>query len=1277
MKKIIAMLLALAMVVGWIAIPPTHAHAEEVTQEDNAAVVQPVAPPEVPIDPTVAPVEPTEAPIEPTVAPVEPTEGPVEPTEAPVEPTEAPIEPTVAPVEPTEGPVEPTEAPVEPTEAPIDPTVAPVEPTEAPVDPTGAPAEPTEPSEPEVDGEQCLVFELEESEMGQRYRVSGSNDEIIGKLIIPATHNGLPVTAIGYSALCDQHKMTSVVLPESITVIDQWAFANCPNLRSVNLPDGVIAIAEYAFAYSDLREIRIPDNISYLGAYAFAMCPLTGIWVSEDNPNYANDEKGVLFSKDMTLLRMVPSGLTGSYAIPDGVECIGSYAFSYARLSEVTFPDSVMEIGYGAFESSNLAEIVVGNGVTGIATDAFAYCENLTAVTIPNKVAHFGGNVFGYSPNVTVYCYIGSPAATYAAQNNVQISYLDAVKEVSIATMPEKLTYPLDGHLKLNGLSLDVTLEDGTEVTIFEGYTVGEYDFSTAGTKTITITLAGISVSFEVEVDDQLIEYPESDHPYADNCDITWKFTYPEDVDMLTVTFSEDTMLENGCDYIYIGDSEGNETSYGGRELAGKKLILPGRFFTIRLTSDGSATYYGFAITSIEALKKVDLGKVTFTPDANGDGYIVTDCDETAADILEIPAVYQGLPVVAIGDNAFQNCSGLKEITIPDSISAIGNSVFSGCNKLTDVYYGSSRKQWNAIQMGEDNEILSAVKLHFAYCEDAHIPGESVIVDEWGGGGCLDTRYQTVATYCLDCGIEIERKRVVLPPRGHTPGEAVIESEWMGSCTECGGYLEVIYCTECNETISRVTVQVEPTGHTEGETQLYEEPATCTSKGYREWLTLCANCDYVIKRVTEDIPATGHTPGETYVDRAEPTCCSNGYIWTIQHCADCNMQISGTYEVLPATDHIPGEVQQEIVNEGSCTSDRIYWNKVYCQNCWRTLSSEYVVEKATGHTPGEPVINNEWVAGCENVGRYYSVVYCTNENCGAEISNTLVVVPPLGHTEEIIPGYAATCTEYGLTDGKRCTTCGMTTQEQEWIDPLGHTPGDAVKENETDTSYDCVVYCAVCNTELSREYVESACSHANQQTEAVETVPASCTVAGYTVYNTVCLDCGEILSSDTDSVPALGHSYTKYVADGKGNLVAECDNGCGTTDSKIDASSNILANVTVAENGQVNLKLRNPALLKEVFMYYIADNAYEGQTGLVTWKSSMHKQLLAVTKAVNDADVNGADGYRTYGMTNLPQLTKTGTYVFRVRYYENNVERMLVQVIDVENINSDATVPAA
>ena len=43
-----------------------------------------------------------------------------------------------------------------------------------------------------------------------------------------------------------------------------------------------------------------------------------------------------------------------------------------------------------------------------------------------------------------------------------------------------------------------------------------------------------------------------------------------------------------------------------------------------------------------------------------------------------------------------------------------------------------------------------------------------------------------------------------------------------------------------------------------------------------------------------------------------------------------------------------------------------------------------------------------------------------------------------GHTEETIPGKAATCTEDGLTDGKKCSVCGEILEEQQVI-PAGHT----------------------------------------------------------------------------------------------------------------------------------------------------------------------------------------------------------------------------------------------
>ena len=48
-------------------------------------------------------------------------------------------------------------------------------------------------------------------------------------------------------------------------------------------------------------------------------------------------------------------------------------------------------------------------------------------------------------------------------------------------------------------------------------------------------------------------------------------------------------------------------------------------------------------------------------------------------------------------------------------------------------------------------------------------------------------------------------------------------------------------------------------------------------------------------------------------------------------------------------------------------------------------------------------------------------------------------IPALGHTEETVPGYAATCTETGLTDGVKCSVCGETLTEQETIPANGHS----------------------------------------------------------------------------------------------------------------------------------------------------------------------------------------------------------------------------------------------
>ena len=53
-----------------------------------------------------------------------------------------------------------------------------------------------------------------------------------------------------------------------------------------------------------------------------------------------------------------------------------------------------------------------------------------------------------------------------------------------------------------------------------------------------------------------------------------------------------------------------------------------------------------------------------------------------------IPSSYNGCPVTEIALSAFQNCSKVKSITVPDSVEKIGKKAFAGCTLLEEVSFG-------------------------------------------------------------------------------------------------------------------------------------------------------------------------------------------------------------------------------------------------------------------------------------------------------------------------------------------------------------------------------------------------------------------------------------------------------------------------------------------------------------------------------------------------------------------------------------------------------------
>ncbi|MBQ3196403.1 MAG: carboxypeptidase regulatory-like domain-containing protein [Clostridia bacterium] len=92
---------------------------------------------------------------------------------------------------------------------------------------------------------------------------------------------------------------------------------------------------------------------------------------------------------------------------------------------------------------------------------------------------------------------------------------------------------------------------------------------------------------------------PESAHNYENYSDESW-YVVREGAISVSLTFSEETRVENGYDNIEIyNGADVLIDTYTGTELAGQTITIEGDTVRIRLTSDGSYTHYGFAVTGI------------------------------------------------------------------------------------------------------------------------------------------------------------------------------------------------------------------------------------------------------------------------------------------------------------------------------------------------------------------------------------------------------------------------------------------------------------------------------------------------------------------------------------------------------------------------------------------------------------------------------------------------------------------------------------------------------
>ena len=174
-----------------------------------------------------------------------------------------------------------------------------------------------------------------------------------------------------------------------------------------------------------------------------------------------------------------------------------------------------------------------------------------------------------------------------------------------------------------------------------------------------------------------------------------------------------------------------------------------------------------------------------------------------------------------------------------------------------------------------------------------------------------------------------------------------------------------------------------------------------------------------------------------------------------------------------------------------------------------------------------------------------------------------VIQEKLGHIEKTVPAVDPTCEGVGYTESIVCANCDHVFVAPTEIPALGHTESAPVNENVVDAtcfaagSYEEVVYCSVCNEELSRvDKTTPALGHDEVESVYIEKAP-TCTADGYVIYKYTCSTCGT--SRYSEQIPVLAKGHTP----GDPEVINQGEPGCEYEGFTISAIKCTVCNETV------------------------------------------------------------------------------------------------------------------
>lgn len=362
-----------------------------------------------------------------------------------------------------------------------------------------------------------------------------------------------------------------------------------------------------------------------------------------------------------------------SVFIPATVRSIGGSAFIYCNaLTTVTFAEDsqLKSIGGSAFSGTEHAhprfkEIQIPDSVETIGNAAFRYCQDLERITLPSTLQKLSNSTFH---GCTALSEVTFPASLKTIEKGAFIG----CRKLSEVKLPVSLTaievYVFDSCSSLETVFYYGSLAQWSQINTSNDF---------LGDSCPSLVMGDYTAQF-IPVEDNPYDYPP-----------------PKTVTITKYTGTESTVILpstiNSWPVTKIGEAAfqdnttitsvtipGSVTEIGANAFAGCTNLT-----SVTYGGDWSNLTIQSGNPAVQDAANEQLFDFKFI--LNNTAVIVTRYryKGTAADVT-IPSCYKGKPVTMIDHAAFFN-SAVTSVTIPDSVTSIGDNAFGFCSQLTNI----------------------------------------------------------------------------------------------------------------------------------------------------------------------------------------------------------------------------------------------------------------------------------------------------------------------------------------------------------------------------------------------------------------------------------------------------------------------------------------------------------------------------------------------------------------------------------------------------------------